>query len=280
MEATEGSRVGFQNFCEVLVVRHGLTDYNAERRLQGQLDVPLNDIGRDQCKSCGSRLKRMVEDGQHNGIDAIYASPLERTRESAEIIRAAAGIQCDIVLDERIQEWNAGILQGHLLDELSVMFPKAWEAWNRSRDPGFVFPGGESFQQRFDRVKAFFLEVVKRHAGQRILVVTHGGVLDDLFRLVRGIPMNIKTNAPKVNAEIHTVRAHVRSRMMNACTSEDMSSGTLSPTSTSSPSNSPETPQITWEIIMWGKLSRTDQLLTGKIGNTPIDISVRNIEYA
>lgn len=280
MEAAFSCTNGSHAYCEVIAVRHGLTDYNAERRLQGRLDVPLNDTGRNQCRECGSQLKRMFQGGQKIAIDGIYASPLQRARESAEIIRESASIPCDIVLDSRIEEWNAGILQGHLISELGVLFPSAWEAWNRSRDPGFVFEGGESFQQRYDRVKGFFLDVAVRHAGQRILVVTHGGVLDDLFRLVRDIPMNIKTNAPKLNAEIHIVRAHVESSMLNVSTPEAASGSSVNVASTDSTSNSPEKPQITWEIVMWGKLAKADALLTGKFGDQPIDISVRNIEYA
>lgn len=275
---------GSQLYCEVLAVRHGLTEYNASRRLQGQLDVPLNDTGREQCKECGSRLKQMLQnnDGQGIAIDAIYASPLSRTRESAEIIRAAAGVQCEVVLDDRIKEWNAGVLQGHLLDDLKVIFPKEWEAWNKSRDPNFVFPGGESFQERYNRVKCFFIEAVARHVGQRILVVTHGGVLDDLFRLVRNVPMNIKTNAPKLNAEIHIIKAHVKLTRSVANRPEDTSNDGISRSSTESTysDSCAERACITWEIVKWGKLASTDALLTGKLGDAPIDISVRNIEYA
>ncbi|KAL8452686.1 hypothetical protein Emed_001250 [Eimeria media] len=265
-----------ETYCEVLAIRHGLTDYNAQRRLQGQLDVPLNDVGRAQCRDCGDRLKQMLQqDSQKIAVDAIYASPLQRTKESAEIIREVAGIDCEIVLDERIQEWNAGVLQGHLLDELSTRFPKEWTAWNSSRDPNFVFPEGESFQHRYDRVKSFFLEMVARHVGQRVVVVTHGGVLDDLFRLVRKIPMKIKTNAPKVNAEIHVLRAHGLRGDKNANVSSQATGG-CSNCSLFVDGDL----EVEWEIIAWGKLAKNDKLLTGDTGNAPIDISVRNIEYA
>ncbi|KAL8446817.1 hypothetical protein Emag_004578 [Eimeria magna] len=144
-----------------------------------------------------------------------------------------------------------------------------------SRDPNFVFPEGESFQHRYDRVKSFFLEMVARHIGQRVVVVTHGGVLDDLFRLVRNIPMKIKTNAPKVNAEIHILRAHGVSDDVNAKMPSEATEG---------PSNEAlrvdDNFEVEWEIIAWGKLAKNDKLLTGDAGNAPIDISVRNIEYA
>ncbi|KAL8424637.1 hypothetical protein Efla_004260 [Eimeria flavescens] len=238
--------------CQVLAIRHGLTDYNAQRRLQGQLDVPLNDEGRSQCRDCGARLKQMLQEAQKTAVAVIYSSPLQRTKESAEIIRAAAGLTCEVRLDERIQEWNAGILQGHLLDELSTKFPKEWRAWNQSRDPSFVFSGGESFQHRFSRVKSFFLEVVALHAGQAIIVVTHGGVLDDLFRLIRNIPMNIKTNVPKVNAEIYIVKAHVKRQ-------ENTAESPAEPVSTeAAEANEVGSTAVAWEIIKWGKLSKSD----------------------
>lgn len=266
---------GPEGCCEVLAVRHGLTDYNAERRLQGQLDVPLNDTGREQCRKCGAELQRMIRDGHNFTIDAVYSSPLQRARESAEIIREAAGIPCDIVVDNRIKEWNAGILQGHLLDEVSVRFPNEWAAWNKSRDPSYVFPEGESFQHRFDRVKDFFLQVAARHLGQRILVVTHGGVMDDLFRLVRKIPMNTLTNAPKVNAQIYVVRAHITPPKGSGC--DGLSC--LSSGSTATGSDG-EDPQFTWEIVTWGKLTKTAQQVTGEAEHTPVNPPLRNIEYA
>ncbi|KAL8437488.1 hypothetical protein ACSSS7_000870 [Eimeria intestinalis] len=244
---------------------------------EGQLDVPLNDVGRAQCRDCGERLKQMFQrDSQKIAVDAIYASPLQRTKESAEIIRKVSGIECKVVLDDRIREWNAGVLQGHLLDELSIKFPKEWKAWNSCRDPNFVFPEGESFQHRYDRVKDFFLEMAERHVGQRVVVVTHGGVLDDLFRLVRKIPMKIKTNAPKVNAEIHIVRAHVSPGEQNNVKDSRKIPLGLSDNCMQKNDNL----EIEWEIMAWGKLKKNDKLVTGDPGNSPIDISVRNIEYA
>lgn len=180
-------------------------------------------------------------------------------------IKAAAGLDCEIVEDGRILEWSAGVLEGHLLDDLCKLFPREWEAWSKSRDPEFVFPGGESFKQRYDRVSEFFLEVAERHVGEAILVVTHGGVLDDLFRLVRSIPMRIKTNAPKLNAEIHVVRAHVRRNGIDP--SQDADGAGAEPV------------PIRWEILSWGKLQKNDKLLSGGWGNDPIDIAVRGIEY-
>ncbi|CDJ63320.1 phosphoglycerate mutase protein, putative [Eimeria necatrix] len=265
-----------KNCCELLAVRHGLTDYNAQRRLQGQLDVPLNDTGRQQCRECGRRLRNLFGGPKGAAISAIYSSPLGRTRESAEIIREAAGIESAVVLDSRLQEWNAGILQGHLLEELPSLFPKEWNAWDKSRDPSFVFPGGESFQQRYDRVKEFFLEVTQKHLGERILVVTHGGVLDDLFRLVRNVPMNVKTNAPKLNAEIHTVRAHWSSSKSSS--SSAAAAGEPPPAAAAAAAAAAA---VTWEIVSWGKLAKGDSRLTGEVDtSTPIDISVRGIEYA
>lgn len=92
--------------------------------------------------------------------------------------------------------------------------------------------------------------------------------------------MNIKTNAPKVNAEIHIIRAFPKAQMPDASASEDSGSRLSSRASTESSPGSSDRSQITWEIVQWGKISKTDQLLTGNPGNMPLDISVRNIEYA
>lgn len=94
--------------------------------------------------------------------------------------------------------------------------------------------------------------------------------------------MSIKTHAPKLNAEIHIVKAHVKRLTLNINASEESNNDCMSRTSTvSTPAGcSPEKAQITWEVVTWGKLPKTDHRLTGEFGHTPIDISVRNIEYA
>ncbi|HVL30789.1 MAG TPA: histidine phosphatase family protein [Solirubrobacteraceae bacterium] len=156
---------------EVLLVRHGETDYNAADRFQGQLDTPLNERGREQSRALARALA-----GEH--VSALYCSPLSRARETAEIVGAALGLEP--VLDARLMEADVGEWAGRLYTEVTVDDPGAFARW-RSADPDFRFPGGESVAEQAARVAAALADVA---AGPLpALVVAHGGTI----RAVDGI---------------------------------------------------------------------------------------------
>ncbi|EPT28623.1 phosphoglycerate mutase family protein [Toxoplasma gondii ME49] len=249
--------------CELVVVRHGLTDYNKIHRLQGQLDIPLNEEGREQCRICGVEVKTIYGNPATGevAIDMVYASPLSRTAESAEIICKEGGIPLSRVRhDPRIMEWNAGILQGSLLSDIQNKFPVEWAMWRKNRNPDFVFPGGESLRMRFNRVASFFSEIVRKHQGERVLVVTHGGVLDELFRIIRKVPLSASTNAPKLNAALHVVRATLVARTPNA-TGEGLDPTKLEPTFAPSDRLPDYADPVQWTIVRWGKVTDLKKIL-------------------
>ncbi len=156
---------------EVLLVRHGETDYNAADRFQGQIDVPLNDRGREQSLALARSLAP-------EGLRALYSSPSSRARETAEIVGAELGLEP--VLDERLMEADAGEWAGRPFDDIVADDPSAFRAW-RAADPGFRFPGGESVADQAARVAAVLADIA---AGPLpALVVTHGGTI----RAVDGI---------------------------------------------------------------------------------------------
>jgi broad specificity phosphatase PhoE len=175
---------------EVLLVRHGETDYNATGRFQGRTDTPLNDRGREQSRA----LARALEG---EGLAALYSSPLARARETAEIVGARLGLEP--VYDDRLVEAYAGEWQGRLCDDVIAEAPGAFAAW-RAAEPGFRFPGGESVAEQAARVAAALADVA---AGPLpALVVTHGGAI----RTVVGV---VAPGGAIANCELYRVPAPV-----------------------------------------------------------------------
>ena len=150
----------------ILLARHGETTSNAERRFQGQLDVPLNDTGREQARA----LAEAVRD---EPLAALYASPLVRARETAEIVGAAIGLE--VRLDDRLKEVHVGDWEERLKDDLEREDPGAWAAFGRAGED-FRFPGGESLAEQQDRVIAALVDITQR-GDLPALVVCHRGVI-------------------------------------------------------------------------------------------------------
>lgn len=164
-------------------VRHGQTGWNAELRLQGQADTDMTDLGRSQAVRNGRRLAELVDRPQD--FDFV-ASPLKRTRETMELVRAEMGLPVrGYRVDSRLMEVHFGGWQGFTYAELEEREPGSTAA--RSADKwGFVAPGsgGESYQMLLDRVRPWF-ERLERQT----ICVTHGGILRVLFKLIEDLPV-------------------------------------------------------------------------------------------
>ncbi|CAA9474602.1 MAG: hypothetical protein AVDCRST_MAG67-439 [uncultured Solirubrobacteraceae bacterium] len=158
---------------EVLLVRHGETDDNAAARFQGQRDTQLNERGREQSRA----LARSLRD---EGLQALYTSPLQRARATAQIVGDVLGLQATV--DERLMEADTGDWSGRLIADVTAAVPDEWERWRRA-DPTFRFPGGESVAEQAARVSAALADV----AGGPLpaLVVTHGGSIRAIGALAR-----------------------------------------------------------------------------------------------
>ena len=157
---------------QLYFVRHGETDWNAERRLQGQLDIPLNDLGRRQSVRCGDILRGLFAAGGRTADDfAFMSSPLLRARATMEIVRAGLGlVPRDYATDARLAEMSFGRWEGLTYQEITAL-DRAVLA-NRERDKwNFRPPDGESYAQLFSRVRNW-------HAGVtgNAVVAAHGGV--------------------------------------------------------------------------------------------------------
>ena len=168
----------------IYLVRHGQTDWNAEDRLQGQIDTPINATGRAQAKYNGEALTRLT--GAPDHFDFV-ASPLGRTRETMEIIRSAMGLEPDSYrTDDLLKEIHFGEWQGGTWDELREQRPDEIAA--RFDDPWNTIPpgaGGESFAMLSARALRW-LDAVS----QDTVAVTHGGVIRCVKGHIEKLPRN------------------------------------------------------------------------------------------
>jgi 2,3-bisphosphoglycerate-dependent phosphoglycerate mutase len=180
---------------EFIVVRHGETAWNAEGRIQGHLDSPLNEEGLAQALLVGDRLTR-------DPFSHLYSSDLGRALQTVQPIADRSGRR--VLTDERLRERKLGVFQGLTGAECERRFPEHYARF-RARDPDHVIPGGESIRQLYERVGAAFAALAREHVGARVVVVTHGGVLDALYRFVQGVPLERPRDFPIFNASLNTV---------------------------------------------------------------------------
>jgi broad specificity phosphatase PhoE len=156
----------------IYFARHGETDWNAERRLQGQHDVPLNSLGRVQAAQCGTILRGLfARDGITAASLDYVSSPLGRARETMELMRNGLGLPpSDYRIDPRLLEMSFGRWEGHTFAELKDREAEGLAA--REKDKwSFVMPEGESYEQLVVRVRDWY-ESVDRDT----VVAAHGGV--------------------------------------------------------------------------------------------------------
>jgi 2,3-bisphosphoglycerate-dependent phosphoglycerate mutase len=165
----------------IIAVRHGETAWNVDARIQGQLDVGLNDTGRWQARRVGEALA-----GEQ--ITAVYTSDLGRARQTAQSIAEVTGTP--VVPEEGLRERSFGIFEGKTFDEIHQTWPDHAHNW-RKRVPEWQPPeGGESLIQLRERVIRTLAALAARHPGEQIVVVAHGGVLDALYRIATGQDVN------------------------------------------------------------------------------------------
>jgi probable phosphoglycerate mutase len=161
------------------LVRHGETAWNAAHRVQGQLDVPLNDTGLKQAEAVGRALA-----GER--FDVLYSSDLTRTRQTAAPAARRLGLEPQ--LDAGLRERHYGMFQELTYAEVKVKYAAEYARF-AARDPSFDFGSGESLIAFTARCLETLSRIAAAHEGGHLLVVTHGGVLDELYRHVHGLPV-------------------------------------------------------------------------------------------
>jgi probable phosphoglycerate mutase len=161
------------------IIRHGETDWNVEKRIQGHTDVPLNAVGRAQALA-------MAFSAAHQRFHAIYSSDLMRAMETAQVLAQRE----DLVVNPlpQLRERHFGLFQGITAAQGAERYPEAY-AHYMARDLDYSFETGESLCQFAERVAGGIDWLVRHHSGQTIAAVSHSGVLDVVYRRATGRPL-------------------------------------------------------------------------------------------
>ena len=181
----------------IILIRHGETAWNAERRLQGHIDIALNQEGLRQARALAGALAALP-------LDAIYASDLARALQTAQAVAArhTVPVQQDALLRERC----FGGFEGLLYAEIAARFPHQFAAW-QARDVDSAIPAGlrqaETFRQFYQRCTGAIGAIAQRHPGQTVALVAHGGVLECAYRAALGLSLDTPRDFPVLNASIN-----------------------------------------------------------------------------
>ncbi|MBV7537934.1 histidine phosphatase family protein [Duganella sp. sic0402] len=182
----------------ILLIRHGETAWNAVRRLQGHIDIPLNPQGERQALALGRALAE-------ESLDAVISSDLQRAMQTAQAVAAHhAGIT--LQTSAQLRERAYGVFEGMLYQDIQDEYPADFQLW-QARDIDAMMPHGErlaeSFRQFYDRVIAALKAVAASHPGQAVAVVAHGGVLECAYREARGMQLDSPRDFQVKNASIN-----------------------------------------------------------------------------
>ena len=181
---------------ELILIRHGETDWNRELRFQGHIDVPLNDIGHEQARRIGLRLA--TESVQH-----VVSSDLMRAQQTARPAASQLGLPVDTTIG--LREQSFGIVEGMRAGEIQRDHPQAWLQWLEFNE-AHGMPGGESPLQFHSRIVGALRGIVALRPHRTVLVVTHGGVLDMVWRTAHGLSLSGPRRSEIPNAGFNRVR--------------------------------------------------------------------------
>jgi probable phosphoglycerate mutase len=181
----------------ILLIRHGETDWNAARRLQGHTDIALNDAGLRQADALGRALAQAP-------LAAVIASDLLRARQTAQAVAGHHGI--DLRIDSGLRERCYGGFEGLQHAQIAKVYPQHYAAW-QARDVDALMPPGErtaeSFRQFFIRSTAAIAQWAGQYPGQTIAIVAHGGVLECAHRAARDLSLTSPRDFEIKNASIN-----------------------------------------------------------------------------
>ncbi|AVR95422.1 histidine phosphatase family protein [Pseudoduganella armeniaca] len=181
----------------LLLIRHGETAWNAVRRLQGHLDIELNDAGRRQAAA----LAHALADAP---LDAIVSSDLQRAMQTAGAVARLHDVP--LHTDPALRERGYGVFEGLLYSEIEARYPDDFHAWQQ-RHVDAVMPHGErhaeSFRQFYDRGVGAIGRWAERYAGRTLALVAHGGVLECAYRAATGMTLESPRDFQVRNASIN-----------------------------------------------------------------------------
>ena len=182
----------------LVCIRHGETDWNLQQRFQGQIDVPLNATGQAQAQRLAAWLAAEPP-------DVLFSSDLQRAWQTAAPLASAWGLAPQAV--PGLREQSFGVLEGLTVTDIQRDHPVLWRDWLLQRGD-FALPRGESMVQFHARVLAAVGALVQAHAGQRLVLVTHGGVLDMLWRHAQRLPLEGLRACAIPNTGVNRLRWH------------------------------------------------------------------------
>lgn len=187
----------------LILVRHGETDWNRELRFQGQVDVPLNLTGHEQARRVAERLAGET-------VHGVISSDLARARQTAApIARILTGTGAITLAESSaLREQNFGIVDGMQVDDIKLRHPHAWNSWIEF-NADHAFDGGESTRQFHARVLQGLRVLAAEHTGKTLVVVTHGGVLDMVYRSAHALPLDGPRQSIIPNGGLNHVRVQV-----------------------------------------------------------------------
>ena len=182
---------------KLCLIRHGETTWNAERRLQGHTDIPLNAKGVLQARQMAQALKntKLL-------FDVLYTSDLKRAADTANAIVELFGLEARV--DSALRERHFGALQGLSIQEAPLLQPAIWQA-HIARDFEHELDGGESIQQFAFRVQTVLDKMQEQHSGKTILLVSHGGTLDMMYRIASRQALSAERVASVPNASLNWI---------------------------------------------------------------------------
>ena len=182
----------------ILAIRHGQTAWNADSRIQGHTDIGLDATGEWQAE----RLAAALAD---EPLQAVYSSDLSRARQTAAPLVERAGLELRI--DAGLRERGFGDFEGQSFAQIEQRWPEQAERWRR-RDPDFGPGGGEVLREFRARIVATVERLARAHRGQCIALVTHGGVLDLLYREAARLALDAPRTWALGNAGINRLLHH------------------------------------------------------------------------
>jgi len=193
MTVSRATEFETMNRTQLIIVRHGETEWNIAGIRQGHLDSKLTEKGIAQAKALGQRLGREC-------FSALYSSDLGRAVQTAKEIANVTGHE--ILTDARLRERHLGIFQGLSAEEITAKYPEERRLF-RTQGPDYVIPEGESMRQQVERNVAYLNGLARKHTGETIVVVTHGGVVSGFFRHTLSIALDAPRRFEFVNAGLN-----------------------------------------------------------------------------
>jgi 2,3-bisphosphoglycerate-dependent phosphoglycerate mutase len=186
-----------ESTTRIVLIRHGETAWNAERRLQGHLDIDLNHEGLRQARALAAAMA-------HEPVDVLVSSDLARAAQTAKAVGEVLNLP--LYIDGRLRERCYGGFEGLLYAEIADRFPQEFAAW-QARDVDAALPPGENcgetFRQFYDRVIPAILGWAQDNSGKTVVLVAHGGVLECAYRAALGVPLDTPRDFKVHNASIN-----------------------------------------------------------------------------